>query len=222
MTRTAFTYLLLLVVSNISCAASGTNLLVNGNAETGDTTGWDASGGMEVTTATGMHAGFGSFTFTGGSYIGDSEPVLKGMTQTIDLTSFGAAIDAGKISYTFSVQLQSRFTNIANALLDFYRSDNSLITRQRFYDSTALDVFEWEELSASDTVPLGTRTVQITLLANKSVGDLSPPLDAFFDEAYFSILDISKTETRRVPFPSIVLLLLATLLVLRIAPQYQH
>lgn len=94
---------LLIFCQSIFAVSFDTELIVNGGAETGDTTGWDASG-IEVVTPDQWASGHGSFVFTGGS--GDAAGQY--LSQRIDVTSAAVDIDSQQVLSDFSIYLQSR------------------------------------------------------------------------------------------------------------------
>jgi len=78
-----------------------TELVTNGGAETGDTTGW-LSTGIEAGSPGGFARGFGDFTFTGGR-----GPTTQTLFQAIDVSNLSAQIDSGTIQANFSIYLLS-------------------------------------------------------------------------------------------------------------------
>ena len=81
----------LISVSYASPALVNTELVINGGAETGDTTGW-VSTGIDAVPAVGPAAGFGSFAFTG-----STGPTTQTLLQTIDVSAHSVQIDAHQI-----------------------------------------------------------------------------------------------------------------------------
>ena len=198
----ALTLFTLILSSDFALAAIGINLVVNGNAETGNTVGWDSSGGLEVVPATGLHAGFGSFTFTGGP-----GPLAQGMSQSIDISDHASKIDKGELTFIFSIQLQSRNTNVASAVVNFIDENDSILDTLYFFDNINLQLSDWNEFSSYDVVPVSTRVIEITLLANRAVGSLTDPIDAFFDEVQLSLASAAQPASKQVPFPHYAVIL---------------
>lgn len=177
----------------------GTELIVNGGAEAGNTSGWTSTG-IDAVDAAGFHAGFGSFTFTGG--LGDPTQTLR---QTVDLSSLAGLIDAGAISSTFGVQLQARASggagDSAEATLFFRNASNSTIASAYFFDSDVNinEDFDWNYFTDVRTLPTGTRSIEV-LLSTTRPGGLSS--DGFFDEVSFEL-----TQTQAIPEPTSAALL---------------
>lgn len=188
--------LALVFVSRIAHAVPlGAELVVNGGAETGDTTGWTSTG-VDAVPAVGFHAGFGAFTFTGG----EGNPVQQ-LFQSISLAGSEAAIDAGTIGYDFSIQLQSRETDLATADVRFLSATSIPLLSLTFADpDTLVGDYDWNAFSSSAGVPVGTRSVEITLTASRIVGLSS---DAFFDEVSLQL----NGPAMGVPEPATLLLL---------------
>jgi hypothetical protein len=168
-----------------ACPILDTNLIVNGDAELGNTSGW-VSTGVEVAPASlagtlGLppNVGIGSFSFTGGQGPATSQT----LAQTIDLGSCAAEIDRGEVNSTFGILLQSRTlagaTDVARALLSFQDAGGAALASAAFEDTdTPNGVFDWESFTDQRVLPFGTRQISVLLEATRTVGVSS---DSFFD-----------------------------------------
>jgi hypothetical protein len=173
---------LLLCVTNTNAATLDSELLINGGAETGDTTGW-VSTGISAVVPDIYSQGFGSYVFTGGT-----GAVTQTLVQQIDLSGNSSEIDNGSIMSIFSIYLQSRSagntTDIAKVDVTFRDGSHSAIGSYSFVDDINLELFDWNFYSDYRSVPVGTRSVEIFLTASRVGGLYS---DAFFDEASFKL-----------------------------------
>ncbi|MDJ0518684.1 MAG: hypothetical protein QNJ74_21300 [Trichodesmium sp. MO_231.B1] len=98
---------------NAHAATLGVELVQNGNAETGDTTGWLSTGINTVPTSAPFllpsPVDIGLFSFTGGTGPADSQALL----QSIDVSSLALQIDEGDIVLLL---ISSKRSNIIKAL----------------------------------------------------------------------------------------------------------
>jgi hypothetical protein len=120
--------LFLLIHLSSEAQMLNTELVINGGAETGDTTGWVYGGIDAITPFDPWHAGFsGSYMFSG--RYGDPYQTL---TQTIEVSSLASQIDSGLIQSHFSILMQARQTgslmDTAEVTLSFLDSGSSIIT----------------------------------------------------------------------------------------------
>ncbi len=179
----------------LSAAPLNTELVINGGAETGDLTGWTSTG-INVVTASGFHAGFGSFTFTGGGGTASGQT----LEQTIDLSANASDIDNGLITSTFSIFLQTRSSDIAEATISFLDGSNAVLASQFFIDTINPGSFDWNQFGDTRIAPVGTRSIRILLNSTRTGGSSS---DGFFDEVSLQI----SSSAPAVPEPSSLLLI---------------
>ncbi len=167
-----------------SAVCIGVELLVNGDAETGDLSGWTPTDQIEVRDAeVGGEPGIdpgetGQFVFTAGT----GAP-MESAHQRVDLTALAPAIDAGRIDYRFAGLIQSRRveSTIDAGTVRFRWLDASEgeIERSDFVDASfPSGVFDWHAFTDHATLPIGTRAVEVTLIGTRSAGVST---EAFFD-----------------------------------------
>lgn len=166
--------------------------MVNGGAETGDTTGWHSSTGIIATMGDAWSQGFGNYSFTG-----EFGPAVQSLTQTIDLSGNAAQIDSGLLNFDFSVQLQGRTlgsaVDRAYAELFFRDTNGTTLTSYLFEDTnTPSNVFDWDLYSATDLVAMGTRSVDIVITSTRNSGSSS---DGFIDNVSFSVSPVPEPAT---------------------------
>ncbi len=177
-------------IQSAIAAPIGVELVINGGAETGDTTGWIENGiyAYELNSGDVASQGFGNFAFTAGSGPAQGQTLL----QTIDLSANSIDIDNSSLSYNFSAQLQSRsFQGVldkAIAELIFKDENDNELNRLYFEDTINTALYDWNLYSSSDSLLQGTRSVDVLLTGTRSGFSSS---DGFFDEISFSIQNIS-------------------------------
>ena len=196
---------ILILSSSAFAAPYNTELVLNGGAESGDTSGWISTGGIEAVTAIGPQAGFGAFAFTGGP-----GPVTQTLLQTIDISANSAQVDAGTVESLFSIQLQSRadgsLTDTASVSVTFENSTGTTLDSFLFSDTTSALPYDWNFFTDTRLIPVGTRSIEILLIATRNGGDSS---DGFFDE-----VSLKLKNTSAVPVPAAVWLFGSGLLAL--------
>jgi hypothetical protein len=182
-TRVAAVAAIALVATAALAQPTGVNLVVNGDAATGDVTGWIDGGveafGTDGPGVLGVPVGMelGEFCFTG-SLGAESETLI----QTIDLSARAADIDAGELTATFSVLTQSRLVPGAHdrgiVTLEYRNSAGVALAAATFEDQALVDIHDWTFFEDQRTLPAGARSVWIRLLATRDVGAST---DAYFD-----------------------------------------
>jgi hypothetical protein len=106
---------------------------------------------------------------------------LETLSQSVDVTAFSSQIDAGAAKSIFSALLQSRSTggiiDTAKTNLSFVDGGGGQLESVTFED-TDVTTFDWEQVLDERVVPVGTRSIEITLEATRTGGVST---DAFFD-----------------------------------------
>ncbi len=172
-----------LLAASAGAQPLGVDLVINGDAESGTIAGW-VDGGIEAKPSagagtTGLPAGvsIGEFSFTGG--LG---ALAQTLSQQIDVSGRAVAIDAGEITSTFAVLLQSRagvgHRDTAAARLEFRSSAGDVIGSVAFEDASG--EADWEPFADERIVPAGTRSVWIELHTARPSGT-GESSDGFFD-----------------------------------------
>ena len=203
-----------LISRTASAATLGVELLQNGNAEMGDTTGWLSTGINTVSTSTPWllpsPVDIGQFSFTGGTGSSDSQALL----QSIDVSSLALQIDKGDIVSSFSILLQSRLVSpindiedIGTATLSFLDKGNNILESAIFTDHPVHNVFDWNQFIDERIVPVETRSIEITLDSSRYQGSSS---DSYFDEVSLTLNSLSTTsgDNQSVPEPTSLLSLI--------------
>ncbi len=174
----------LLIVTPAFAQPLGQNLVINGDAETGDISGW-IDGGIEAvissragTLGLGPGVSLGDFCFTGAA-----GPTTQTIAQIMDVSAYAAEIDSGRLSVRFAGLLQARADGSARdtavARLEFRDANNTVIDSMTFTDTNSPSgVFDWEAFDDMRFVPTATRNVRMELETQRTVGASS---DGFFD-----------------------------------------
>lgn len=194
-------------------AAITANLVINGDMESGDLTGWSTSNGMEVIDdpgavsrgTNGLSPGktVGRFSFTGGT-----GPSIATALQTVPLASFASAIDSGTQGFAIGVDLQSRLFSAADTASAFFRfqdAGGNLLGSELSFADPPTGNFDWTEFSQSGIVPVGTRQLEIEVDSRRSGFNSS---DGFIDNVSFKL--VPEPSTPILGFFSSLLLLRRT------------
>jgi hypothetical protein len=174
-----------------SPASAQSNLLANPDAEAGSIAGWtDPIGhGFGVTSATYVHAG--AFSFTAGLF-GPSGGWNHELRQDVSVASFATAIDAGQVESVFSGV--GRSNEIPGALdagsvrLEFL--DAGALVLASFATGVISPSNTWVPFADTRVVPVGTRTLRVSLLGTRTVGAST---DCFFDDLSLSVRSLVTT-----------------------------
>ncbi|SER06606.1 RHS repeat-associated core domain-containing protein [Nitrosomonas sp. Nm51] len=174
------------IISNDTESILNRELVVNGGAETGDTSGW-VSTGIDAVPTTPSSEEFGDFAFTGGA-----GTAVQTLFQSVDVSNGASQIDTGHIQSNFSIYLQSITNNIVTDLasVDVTFVNNSGETLDSFSLVDDENIFtvgigesnpikQWKLFSDVRAVPAGTRSIEILLTADRNGGISS---DGFIDQ----------------------------------------
>ena len=166
-----------------------TNLVVNGDAETGDTSGWVTADFVVVPSA-GSTGGFGAWTFTPG----EGPELGQRMTQDIAITTLGPAIDAGLARADFSLVIQSRsdasLVDTGTATLEFRTALGSLLDSNSFTDPPVPST-TWDVYGVVRVIPAETRIIRIVLEGDRNGGVST---DCYFDAISLRIIGCSDAD----------------------------
>ena len=192
------------ILSTVANATSlNTELLINGNAETGTTAGWTSTG-IEVVASSspgslGVPVGMslGNWVFTGGTGDATSQSLL----QTVNIADLGASVDAGALKYSFSILVLSKMDgtiDYATGQLRFLNSGSSVISSIAFGDDHILNqVYDWSFVTLTNVIPSGTRSIQLFLDTSRSVGLSS---DGSFDNASLILSAVPEPNSLKLAF----------------------
>ncbi len=183
-------FILATLPRTVLAAPIGVELVVNGGAETGDTTGW-IEDGIEASLGDNSSQGFGSYAFTAGTGTASGQT----LSQIIDLSANAADIDNSILGFIFSVQLQSRsFAGVLDkAIAEVFLKDSSgsILSEYYFEDTINTAIFDWNLFSLSQGIASGTRQIEILLTGTRSGFSSS---DGFFDEVSLSLTSKSTSN----------------------------
>ncbi len=173
------------VLSPSLWAGTPVNRVINGDAETGDMTGWtpidqfvavDSSSTGELGLL--KCETLGQYSFTGG--LGSP---TESASQIIDVSDEAVGIDAGDREFHFTGLIQSRRAggglDVGTIEITLRDAANNTTASYELIDNTiANGVFDWERLSLSEIIPASTRSIEIVLIGTRNSGS---SIDCFFD-----------------------------------------
>jgi hypothetical protein len=179
-------------------AASAQNLLTNAGAETGDLSGWTATGDPRVDNGTfnsGITPFEGNYAFVG--YTG----AFTSLTQTVNIAA-GSAL--ANVSFWEQGLNQGSTSDHAYVSLSFLNGTGTVL---QTVATPAVDAHNgaWQQYSGSFAIPTGTAQIAYTMNFVRAVGS---DLDGYVDN---NVLTVSA-----VPEPSAALLMAAGLLSLSV------
>ena len=177
--RFAFLVSLFLFAGPMQAQQLGVDLLINGDAETGDTSGWQSTGIDSVTPVDANSSGFGDFVFTGGT-----GTATQTLTQDVDISELANDVDNDVLAVVFEIQLQARSGDTAIATLFFVDELGATISNFVLEDDVRVP-FEFECFSTRRAIPSGTRSLRVLLETSRSGGGSS---DGFFDDAMLRVV----------------------------------
>ena len=170
----------------------GSNLIANGNAEAG-VTGWNATPQFEVV----QYGAAGGFPFPadpgpadrGTYFFGGGYAALSTASQTIDLSSLGAAINTGASRYDLSAWLGGYDSQNDNAKLTatFYGAGGAVLSSASVGPVSNGDRNNQTGQLLRDTqgyIPVGTLNVGITLDLTRNAGSYN---DGYADNLSFAV-----------------------------------
>ncbi len=173
MTRLAPILVALIALAAPATAATlGANLIVNGDAETGDTTGWVNSQDINAVTGAGQVAS-GTYAFTAGT-----GPNPAAMTQEIDLSALAGLIAGGSVDFTVSGAFQNRSSDTVLLDVIFVTASNVFVDSVTLSDPNNSG-FAYDAASASGTLGSNVRAALLELRFFRSGGVSS---DAYADD----------------------------------------
>lgn len=176
--------LLVFLCGPASATLLNTELLENGDAEAGDTSGWVSIGIDAIDASICGTAGLptqvsiGSYCFHGG--LGDP---LELMEQIIDLTELSESVDLGGIDATFSALVQERDGDFAEVRLQWLAEDSAVLGEYMGSPSVS---GEWSQVGFDqEPVPVGTRSARVVATASRETGVSN---DGMFDNFSFTLV----------------------------------
>jgi hypothetical protein len=164
-------------------------LIINGDAESNNVTGWINNGMESVPSANAGSAGLpggmslGNYCFTGGA--GAS---VQWMEQEASVSAEASSIDSGQVYFLLSLLMQSRGDEVTADLgecrMQFLDGSDAVISSYENIDMENLQGSTWKWVYYSGRVPEGTRKIDLRLTATRNAGSYT---DAFFDNVSLRI-----------------------------------
>lgn len=204
----------------VTATPVGVNLIVNGDAEAGNLTGWSTTIGSVGVVASSVYAAgltspddhpHGGYVFSPG---GSPWQSASAMWQTFDVSDLASTIDADLLSANFTALIQSRTVPWARDLvvgqLSFYGSADATgvaLTSFDFDDPSPDYVFDWQAVDFTTAIPELTRSIMVKF-SFSSNGCCST--DSGMDNASFVLL--GDVPTGELPEPGGLALAAAALI----------
>ena len=191
----AFTLAYFALTPAATAQTIGTELVVNGNFETGDLTGWTNNGLNIVTPVNSGTNGLDDASVIGGFVVtGSTGPTIQNAYQDIDVSANASLIDAGNALASFAALLQSRragTSDTAIARLEMHSSSGSILGSLQFEDP-ANGQFDWELYEDTVGVASGTRTLRVVAESTRQGGGSS---DSFIDNVSLTLVAVPAPGT---------------------------
>lgn len=196
--KSSVKYIFLFLLQHTISLVVGQNLIVNPGAELPPIgNGWTESIVNIANPTVPYHwtqanSGAGGVNPHGGTYhfyAGDNSNGNYYIYQDVDVSAYASAIDAGTASFVFSYWFRVyNFNNDRGRVtVEYLNTSNTVLST---YSSGNLNnFFSWNNYSDTRTAPAGTRTIRISLYADRTSGTAA---DAYFD-------DLSLTTTAPLP-----------------------
>jgi hypothetical protein len=188
----------------------GSNAIVNGNAETGDTSGWTTTGNFTAVqygdpAAPLANPGDGGRYFFAGGPNTDTDTAF----QILNVANASSSINSGNVSYTLSGAFGGYLAenDTASLFVTFFDSNDHVISTSNIiggHNSTYRNsISQLLYDSTTGTIPIGTQSVEFSLTMTKTEG--------FYNNAYADNLSFVASQTTPptsvTPEPSSIFLL---------------
>jgi hypothetical protein len=165
--------------------------LVNGDAETGDLTGWTRGQAVFFTVKAG-----GSFPIYSGAYSFAGGPAAcpetSDMYQDVDVSDSGSCIDQSACAYQFSGEIRTDADDSARVVIKFIDAGNLDVGTydSGFFESSGA----WILMAPSGVIPAGTRRIRVHLFGRSK--DCTSFIKAFFDVMTLYVVPATPTRPR--------------------------
>ena len=180
------------------------NLIINGSAETFDTTtlvpqNWDIVSGNWISK---NDSGLTVAAYDSIHVFYEGNSPMGILQQDVNVGGYSAIIDASSQNFLFATWVQSRAETVpvdqAAVIVQCMDTTKTHVLSSWHSDTTG-SVGTWTELSKSISAPPGTRYIRVQLIAIRNQG---PDNDAYFD--YVNLIPGAPTGINTVPDNSIV------------------
>lgn len=168
------------------------NLLVNGDAEAGDLTGWMLTDGLiSAITATnngGFAADDGDFYFAGRGF-GQGQPgdcCTDTAYQTVDVSGYVTDIDAGKVYLELSARMTTwSADDVPELRVELLDGSDQPIEWGKSAARTSSSVKSWETQALDGFLPVGVRSIRVYMGGERKAGSDN---DVYFDNLSLNLL----------------------------------
>ncbi len=168
------------------------NLLVNGDAETGDTSSWDLEAGLMSAIGAGDNGGFGAavgdYYFAGRGF-GQGAPAdccVDSLSQAVDLSAYATQIDSGGAYLEFEARMTTwEGKDTPMVYVEAYDGAGDTLDWSGSTPQTVSTAKSWQPVQISAVLPSGTRRVKVVIGGERQAGSDN---DVYFDEMTLHLL----------------------------------
>ncbi|WP_029654983.1 metallophosphoesterase family protein [Marinobacter daepoensis] len=169
------------------------NLLINGNAETGDLTGWTLESGAINVVSKVKNPGFlaaaeGDYYFAGRGF-GQGQPAdccTEKASQLVDVSEFQTQIDAGEAYLQLSAQITTwQSMDQPELTIELYDQNGNQIAWDNAGPYTSKTAKNWETITVLGQLPNNVRAVKVSIGGTRKQGSDN---DIYFDDLSLNLL----------------------------------
>ena len=168
------------------------NLLVNGDAETGDTSSWTLDAGLISAITASDNGGFaaadGNYYFAGRGFGHSTSAACctDRQSQVVDLSTYHSEIDAGSVFVEFSVMATTwSGADQPEILLEFLDDSGQVINWSGDEPRSVSSAKSWQQVKIEGAVPAGTRSARVSIGGERKAGSDN---DVYFDNLSLNLL----------------------------------
>ncbi|MFP3979059.1 metallophosphoesterase [Marinobacter sp. KMM 10035] len=169
------------------------NLLVNGDAETGDLTGWTiASGSVNAVTGVNdpnvLNASEGDYYFTGRGF-GNAHPTdccTDTAYQVVDVSGYQDMIDSGKVYIELGAKIATwNGVDEPELVVELLDANDNVIPWSSSGTHSSSSIQSWETVTIINQMPAGVRSIKVYIGGTRHEGNDN---DVYFDDLYLNLL----------------------------------
>ncbi|MDX1754549.1 MAG: metallophosphoesterase family protein [Marinobacter sp.] len=168
------------------------NLLVNGDAEAGDLSGWTLTDGLISAITGANNGGFaadqGDYYFAGRGF-GQGSPgecCTDTAYQVVDVSDYGTDIDAGKVYLELSARMTTwSADDVPELRVELLDASDQTVAWDGSAARTVTSVKSWESVTVDGFLPAGVRSIKVYMGGERKAGNDN---DVYFDNLSLNLL----------------------------------